>query len=198
MIKKHDPDKHIFKFWNMNLWCAPDSVSWDNDWVHYSYTEGYHPARAGVLVMQTLQKLWGKPCSVDTTEYRKYMSFCREVDFIWQYFDKLTGAQQVYGDATLENMVIHHGRIILIDPGYDRGFKVRENDMGKLLQSARGWDQMRRGLAYEPDSFDAWEPAVIASYMTHLHRLIRHKHPGYAIHWAIEELSEARDYLNAL
>jgi hypothetical protein len=196
MIKKHDPDKHIFKFWNMNLWCAPTSISWDNGWVHYAFTEGYHPARAGVLVMQTLQKLWGKPCAVDIEDYYKYMSFCGEVDFIWQFFDNLTGAQQVYGDATLENMVVHRERIIFIDPGYDRGFKCRENDMGKLLQSARGWDQMRRGQPYEAEPFG--EPAVVASYMTHLHRLMRHKHPGYAIHWAMTELQEARDYLDAL
>lgn len=198
MIKKHDPDKHIFKFWIEHPWCAPDSISWDNDWVHYAYTEGYHPARAGKLVMQTLHRLWGKGENVNIEAYKKYMIFCGEVDFIWTFLTDLTPAKVVYGDATLENMVVHNERIILIDPGYDRGFKCRENDMGKLLQSARGWDAMRRSLPYEPDPFDAWQPNVIASYMTHLHRLIRHKHPGYAIHWAIEELSEARNYLNAL
>jgi len=191
-VSRPDPDKLRYNFFTKNKWCAPRTYHWEEGRCHYTFMRGYHPAHSGWRVLSTLERLWdGVPAKINLDAYRKYVG---GPDVIWDHLTDLTPVAQVYGDCTWENIVIGDS-VVLIDPGYPRGFMCQENDLGKLLQSERGWELVKAGL--EPKTFPGVWPrkSVVASYVTHLHRLVRHVHPVQCITWAKKEIEDATNYL---
>ena len=194
MISTPDEDKLKFNFWRLHRAHAPETFTHESPRTWYSFTTGYHPSKLGPVVSQALMNVWAEGWGkLDVDEYLKYMSFMPHN--LSEFFKDLTPVLSVVGDCTFENIVVGK-RVVFIDPGYARGLYCKENDLAKTLQSARGWDARKRNQPYTPASFDDYAPEIVAIYVTHLYRLLRHKHPGYMLAWAREEADLALKHLH--
>ena len=196
MIKAFDPDRLRYRFWERNKHFAPRSFHHEDSWTHYTYVPGFHPSKPGPRVMAALSCVWGKTelVSRSVREYRKYMDEFMDEPIVWAALSdtKLNWCQQVVGDCTLENIVMSPaGNVYFIDPGYPRGLVCTENDQAKLLQSVRGWEK-----AAQTDAPFTASRAVVAIYITHLYRLLRHNHAPHKLEWAREEIRRAKDHLD--
>jgi hypothetical protein len=198
-VRKADPDKLRFNFWKRNKWAAPDSYTWEDGEVHYTFMAGYHPTRPGHRVYAALDSLWGQRCvQGNTSEYRRYMDDkMQDADLVFSKMTELTWVEQVYGDCTLENIILTPNKVVLIDPGHPRGLVCKENDDAKLLQSLRGWENVKKGEEPEPKlMLDDVSDTVVAIYITHLYRLLRHNHSAWCYKWAEKEINCAIEHIS--
>jgi hypothetical protein len=200
--KAKDPEKLRHDFWARNRWCAPKFFVWEDGYTHYSYISGYHPSRIGQMVWKALEHLWGNPeTKVKTESYLKYMKDkmpADELDLVESNLISLHAANEVVGDCTLENIIVSDGRVYFIDPGHSRGLKCRELDLAKILQSMRGWENVKRPKVFaprEPDHLGMYTRETVALYITHLYRLLKHEHPKQCHEWARSEIQLAKENL---
>jgi hypothetical protein len=198
-VRRNDPDKLRFNFWYKNKWAAPFGFRWEEGEVHYDYVVGFHPSKPGPRVLTALTKLWGVSKKGSTMTYAAYMQdkmSAEHLDICFHKMTNLTWVEQVYGDCTLENIILTPDRVILIDPGHGRGLNCTENDQGKLLQSIRGWEQVKAGSDGNDVSLISQPDNIVAIYVTHLYRLLRHKHSEWCLKWAKMEIDHAIEHLS--
>jgi hypothetical protein len=196
-VRRKDPDRLRYRFFLRNKWCAPKTFYWEDGECHYSYEAGHAPSRTGIRVLDALDKLWGTSNrEPDVVTYMQYMSDKMPDEhyrIVCASLRGLTPVGQVYGDCTWENIVLTNDRVVFIDPGDPRGLFCKELDLAKLLQSERGWELVKKG----GEGVQAPWPAdnVVALYVTHLYRLLRHPHSEWSLLWAKKEIAYATQYL---
>jgi hypothetical protein len=200
-IRKPDPDKVRYNFWVRHREFAPAKFSWEKGEAHYEFTHGFHPHKPGPRVMTTLEKVWGKEREVRPGKPTDYLAYMMNkmpsniYDLCSSCMTNLTQCEDVVGDCTLENIVITTDRVVIIDPGYTRGLVCIENDLAKLMQSGRGWEKAKQGEVPITPCDLGDNLAVVAIYITHLYRLLRHKHSEWCLRWAQMEVDNAVSYL---
>lgn len=202
-VWRPDPEHVRNDFWKNNKRFAPPNFKLDeDDRMHYTFVPGRTCISIGPTLIDALKCIWGTPSKqrFDLVGYEEYMSARMKKEDLKLAFDilsKCEPCQQVYGDCTFENIILTADlRIFFIDPGHPRGFVSPANDLGKLLQSQRGWEAVKKGgLPEKPVEF--WDRIITASYWTHLHRLLKHKHSTWCLDWARHESKKVRDYLGA-
>lgn len=152
-----------------------------------------------LLLLETCHKEeyidYVKRCKFNSPMCIPYHTGAQEKDYKWIWDTimeaDLTPVAYCHGDMTLENCIDTGGDgIVFIDPGYPRGLNCREIDQAKLLQSLRGWHELK-GYP-KPISIYNWRPIHFALYVTHLIRLLCHPelHTEVLLAWAVNEVKE--------
>lgn len=132
-------------------------------------------------------KRW-EPHITNVNQYVAHMhDVAPEFGDIWNKIPtlQLTWVKRVHGDCTRENIVDD----IFIDPGRAWGLVCKENDEAKMMQSYYGWEEAKYGWKEMCGElpFEVTRAHEIL-YMSHLCRLLKHKHPRKAYRWAGQEI----------
>lgn len=170
-----------------------------------NYKEAATPAAAQAAAVK-LERLWGgEALRFVDTQRAAYQVYVGDLDVpLWLrtvcrvMYDRTAhvkghSADEVHGDATLQNIVHAGDDAWWIDPNPRHVPLERELDLGKLLQSLYGYDRdatpaLKNGFAPLFDKYHETEELQIYYLLTHLARLWRYQPDRQA--WVREVVTE--------
>lgn len=156
-------------------------------------------------------RVWCHPSvDYDTTGQENYIEFHKRLGWEVPEWAIPTKFCRTHGDPTVSNcMVRRDGRIVLIDPRPPRCYvpQCREADMGRILQSALGWETAAYGIPkaeYVSPTFwfspDVRNKAIFwcgAAAVRILHQeLKREKQNTKIIQWCEETRDKCRRFIS--
>lgn len=213
-IIKETPNAHQFhgRLGSMPAAYAPYDIQSPCDHIVVYRKVVGTPAQDVDKVMRDATALWHTTSSndrihIEDSHRKEYVEYCRRqslhlscskigikhshLQLFWHMIltEELTPVHYCHCDMTLENCIDTGEGIVFIDPGWSRGLLCREIDQSKLLQSLRGWHELKGYPKPAPCTFN-WRPIHFALYATHLIRLLNHNelHTEVQLMWAVDQL----------
>lgn len=177
-------------------------MKWENGDLSYDFIEGTHPTDGKEMHRFGESALWGggplcqqpidrvgyvKYCANRVTGHYELKPVLDALGFILD--DELTPVADCHGDFTNQNVIRRRRdhRLVMIDPGHDRGLPCRELDESKMLQSVEGFCELHRGT---PRLCWQMSPSRIqlVLLMTHYIRLLHHITDQRCVEFAVSRI----------